>query len=157
MSELKPYDADTKCEKCGFDRSEDQYHNSHEASIKQWTEYNPLAPGFHVIPPMPTCWIKEPHLKRTCLRCGFIWYEAPLDAVKEECAHDWINHPQAIYCAKCGKESPRDERTDTIEECAKIAEKWARMQSLIGPQHGAGMHHAAMSIARELRLLKEQP
>ena len=37
------------------------------------------------------------------------------------------------------------------EECARVADQYIGYRSLVGPQHGAGVEHAARNIASTIR------
>lgn len=59
MTELKPFDPDAKCPKCGFERLLRCYYGPNARTF-----LSPLVP--------------EPHIKQHCPRCHFSWPEAPL-------------------------------------------------------------------------------
>jgi len=55
------YDSERPCAKCGFDRTEDRYHGARPLTVP-----SPIA-------------VLLPCITRKCLRCEYVWQEAPLD------------------------------------------------------------------------------
>lgn len=56
---LKTYDPDKICEKCGHDQISTEYHKKDAYSMRK-------------------CFLRigEEHIDRCCKRCGFVWFEA---------------------------------------------------------------------------------
>lgn len=61
---MKPYDPESTCPKCGHPRARTEY----KWGTDQFTDDGTKLPD------------TPPYLVRECLRCGFGWREAPLDA-----------------------------------------------------------------------------
>lgn len=65
-SDLRPFNRNATCPKCGYEDVSTTYYNDYQASMESAGSRWPR-PDYA-------------HLRRTCRHCGYEWYEAPLDA-----------------------------------------------------------------------------
>lgn len=66
MADLRPFDEDARCPKCGGGTISTTFHED------------------KYVTPLHGCYIECEHLHRTCNRCRHNWAEAPLDSIREQ-------------------------------------------------------------------------
>jgi hypothetical protein len=60
---MKKYKVNSSCSKCGDDKASTKYG--------EFSFPHPTKPGFSLF---------KMRIERKCSRCGFVWYELPLDS-----------------------------------------------------------------------------